>query len=399
MAAELARRNGASVAEERLVADAALVHHYPPELLSPETTASTLAIMQRQCQVEPFQLDPTARRRHLETLLKVLKAFHSASLNNRGDALAGLLTVANFYVERIEAAKPDADPRGEAYDILRRKASDGWIQPAAFRALQSFPRPAPADLLRTVSQLPVYPAIALKALALAAGDPASYSQISAMVSKDQVLAGRLIHAANSCLYSPVGQITTIGHAISYIGLEETRRIVTAASMRPLFASSELGAIWTHSLETSRRAEDLAERGGRISKDEAFLAGLMHDVGRLLEVKYSGEASVAYHRLLEGGCDPAFAETCIFGCDHAELGAMVLTGWSFPEPIVEAVRCHHRPEVANGGLAALLFLAEIQEATEGGEPSEAALEHAYAATGLSLEQLAAESDLGLLRSVA
>ncbi len=402
VASELARRNGCSAGEEQLLGDAALVHHYPPELLGPDTIASTLAIMQRHCRVEAVQLDASSRRRHLDNLLKLLRAFHSASLQNRGDALPGILTVANYHVERIEAPRRpgEEDPREAAIDALRRKAAEGLVTSAAFRTLQNFPRPHQSDLAQAVSRLPVYPAIALRALALAANEQISFAEISALVTKDQVLAGHLIGAANSCLYSPAGQITTIGHAIAYIGLEDTRRIVAAASMRPLFASAELAAIWKHSLEVATSAEELSSRVAGINKDEAFLCGLLHDVGRLLQMKHSGEASVSYRRLMEKGCDPVFAEACVFGCDHAELGAQVLEVWNFPEPLVEAVRCHHRPAESQGRMASLLYLVEPDGAGENGETMESSRERALAITGLTSDQLlVAAPDLGVLGSIS
>ena len=80
LAVDLARRVGATVQEQKLLADAALVHHYPAELLSSDTIGATLAIMQRQCRLDAQPLDAESRKRHLQELLQLLTSFHSISL-------------------------------------------------------------------------------------------------------------------------------------------------------------------------------------------------------------------------------------------------------------------------------------------------------------------------------
>ena len=400
VAVELGRSIGATVQEQRLLADAALVHHYPPELLSGNTVGSTLAIMQRQCRVGSQPLGPASRQRYLEELLRLLVSFHSLSLNHRGDTLPGLLIAANYLVEQLETPRTEGDPREIAIERLRRKNGEGLIPSTAFRAALNLPRPRKYDLARSVAQLPVYPALALRVLALVAGGSVSFAELSALVSKDQALAGHLISAANSCIYSPVGQISTIAHAISYIGLEETRRVITAASLRPLFVSSGTAELWKHSIEMSRWCEEAAGSIGSVSKDEAFLAGLVHDVGRLLALKHSGEASLAYVQLLEQGCDPPFAEASVFGCDHAELGAEILMVWNFPEHLVEAVRHHHHPELSKSALTCLLHLAESRDSAENPEQSTAGVQHALTVTGFTQESMASvQPEIGLLRSMS
>jgi HD-like signal output (HDOD) protein len=400
VAVEFACRSGATIQEQRLIADAAIVHHYPAELLSSETIGSTLTIMQRQCRIEPQTMDASARRRALQELLKVLKSFHSMSLNHRGDTLPGLLTAANWWVELLEAPRTGVDPRDAALETIRRKSAEGLVPHSAFRAALNLPKPRKEDLARTVTALPVYPALALRVLALAAGDQVSFSELAALVSRDQVLAGHLVGAANSCVFSPVGQISTVPHAISYIGLEETRRVITAAAMRPLFAAGGIAELWKHSLEVSRWCEDLSAGVRGIAKDEAFLAGLVHDVGRLLALKHSGDASRSFVQLTEQGCDPPFAETCIFGCDHAEFGARVLEVWKFPQSMVEAVRCHHRPEESKTRLASLLYLAESRESEADTGTAGPSFEYALTVTGIDRASLdSARPDIGLLRSMA
>ena len=396
LAAELSRCVGSTAYEQDILMDAGLAHHYPPELLSIETIGPALNILARQSRGESSRPHGPSRLRHLNDVLDVLIGFHSGSVSRRGDALTSILAAANFLVDRLESTA-GGEVRESVFDALRGKTGDGLISTVAYRAAMSLPRLRGDDLSPSVARLPVFPAIALRLLALAASGSVSFANLSALVSKDQVLAGHLISAANSCLYSPNANISNIGHAISYIGLDESCRIITAASLRPLFASGGLGELWRHSLEAARSCEDVAVLAGGVRKDDAFLAGLVHDVGRLLILRHSGEASLAFVRLIEQGCDAAFAERLLFGRDHAALGAEILKVWKFPENLLEAVRHHHSPEQSEGKLASLLFLFEGGSAPGAAQPSEASMEFAAGKLGIGAASFeCGGSDLGLLR---
>jgi putative nucleotidyltransferase with HDIG domain len=382
LAAELSRTVGATTVERDILMDAGLAHHYPAELLSIDTIGPALKILTRQSRPGAERPGGPPRLRHLSDVVEVLVGFHSGSLSRRGDALTSILATASFVVDRLESAS-GVETREAVFDALRRKTGEGLISTVAYKSCMSLPRLRGNDLAPSIARLPVFPTIALRVLALAAKESVCFADLSALVSKDQVLAGHLISAANSCLYSPNGKISSIGHAISYIGLDESRRIITAASIRPVFASGGLGDLWKHSLEGARWCEEAAIRAGGLRKDDAFLAGLVHDVGRLLVLKHSGEISLTFVRLTEQGCDPAFAEKLLFGRDHAGLGAEILRAWKFPDAMVDAVLHHHTPDESAGRLASLLFLAV-----------RAVAEDKVGIAGGSLECGAA--DLGLLR---
>ncbi len=397
IAAELTSRLNLTIAEQRLIADAALVHHYPPEMLSADTVASALAILTGQGRGGTQARDKALRRVHAQEIVKILKSLHSRSLNQRGTPLPDILSAANSIVERLEADSL-TDHREEVLQVLRKRTGEGLLSPLAFRASSGLPRPSRADLAKTLTGLPVFPAVALQVLAKAATADVSFRELAALASKDQVLAGYLLAAANSCLYSPTGKISTISHAISYVGIEEARRVITAASMRPLFASAGVAQLWKHSLETSRLGEELALRSRGIRKDEGFLAGLVHDLGHLITMRLSGSASQTFVSLMERGCDRAFAELCLFGCDHAQLGADALAAWKFPEHLVNAVLNHHRPERTENPLASLLYLVECRTSCEA-TPTAATVTYAIDKTRIDPGSLqCTQADIGLLQTM-
>ena len=97
--------------------------------------------------------------------------------------------------------------------------------------------------------------------------------------------------------------------------------------------------------------------------EAFLAGLVHDVGRLAISLLPAEAGKAFERLTVKGCEPTIAEWVLFGFDHAEAGAEVLRIWKFPQEMVTAVQYHHNPDRAGSDLAAVLYVAEFSSGAD------------------------------------
>jgi HD-like signal output (HDOD) protein len=105
------------------------------------------------------------------------------------------------------------------------------------------------------------------------------------------------------------------------------------------------------------AEQLARLHPSADPCEAFVSGLIHDIGRLAVELTSPEVAHAYHRIANDCRCPMFAEFAIFGRTHCEIGAALLADWGVPHDIVAAVKAHHHPDDQAGTIAALLCLAE------------------------------------------
>jgi putative nucleotidyltransferase with HDIG domain len=300
--------------------------------------------------------------------------------------LGEILEIATCFEDRIEFLPYERVTGEQVLDELSRVAAELGVRPAVVAALASLQRVRVEQLVERVYRLPVFPLVALRALELARAEDTSVSEIEKLVSADQVLAGRLIEAANSSLYSPARRIASLRQAVAYIGLEAARRVLMAAVFHPLFASAGLRGLWRHSLEVSQLAEYFAEAGGRVPPEEAFLAGLVHDVGRLALETAQGEDVIAYKRMLEKGCEPVFAEMALCGFDHGLAGAGIVRFWSFPEHLAQAVQDHHHPEHSSSELAAILYLAEFWSDAEEDLPSGVRLEAALQRTGLSWDAL-------------
>ncbi len=210
---------------------------------------------------------------------------------------------------------------------------------------------------RAASRLPVFSAVAYRAIGLLKNIETNLSDVESLIDADQALAGHIIGAANSASISPRTRVKSVRQAVVRIGMEAARHIVCAALLRKLFESKHSRALWNHSLDVAESAASLATRSGLVNREEAFLAGLMHDVGKLVILNLPMPAIECRDRLTRSGCPDPIIERIILGADHASIGARVLRNWRFAEGIASAVESHHRPERNPSPLCSILYLAE------------------------------------------
>ena len=103
-------------------------------------------------------------------------------------------------------------------------------------------------------------------------------ELEAIALRDPVLAGSLLGVANSALFSCERRVSSVRRAIAAVGVDEARKIMLAAAVRPLFASAGLQRIWSHSLSSAPLCSALAHHTGLLTADEGLLFGLVHDIG-------------------------------------------------------------------------------------------------------------------------
>ncbi len=243
------------------------------------------------------------------------------------------------------------------------------------------------DLDRALASLPVSPVVANRALRLLIDDDWSAAELEAIARTDQSIAADLLTAANSWAGGARTRISTISHAITYLGEERTSRILYAASVKRLFSTPRLRALWQHSLVAAQAAETIAEMSGAANPKEAFLAGLVHDIGSLAMAALPSAFQSSFEHLTRCCCEPVIVERVLCGFSHAHAGARALRAWNFPERLVAAIEFHHQPEKTEQKLAALLFLVEHWTDSEEDVPSAARLKLSLDRTELSEADLA------------
>ena len=292
-----------------------------------------------------------------------------------GEPIGGILEVARMFDSAVQSLVYEPRPISAILDDIAALAADGFLYPNAVSALQRMRAEAPSIAPS------VYPAVLAKALALARNEDASLGQVEAVVRTDQALASSVLRVANSALYAPPVPIRTIKRALSRIDLDITQKTLLAAAAHSMFASARLRDLWRHSIHVAAIAEQLARTAGRHHPDEAFVSGLIHDIGRLVIATLPPDASATHGAIADTSGCVVFADLAVFGVDHGEIGAALLKQWNLPDVLVHAVEFHHRPELEPRGLAAVLHAAEFAAGSDEEAPSIARLRIAMDAAGV------------------
>lgn len=206
-------------------------------------------------------------------------------------------------------------------------------------------------IVQTTGDIPAMPQVANMVLDRIADPNATPKEIQLIISKDQALAARVLKVANSSFYGLSRSVTRISDAIVVMGFNSLRSLVMTTVMNDLFKSFGLTEklLWEHSLVSAATAKRIAS-AIRFSKvEECFLAGLMHDIGKvILNIKMPEKTLTIVQEVYnsEGATTFTQVEETIFGFTHAEVGRLVARKWNFAEEIEEAIGYHHKPAEAS-----------------------------------------------------
>ena len=265
--------------------------------------------------------------------------------------LASILDSANLFDEQIENLPYEDESTVIAVSQL---LDSGMLARPFVSSLRSASAAAKQRVSEAAKCLPVFPKAATEALRLARDPESGPRDIERALANDPVLAGEVVQLANSVAAGSSTAVNSLGGALIRVGTVAAGNLIAAAAVRSCFASGKLHNLWTHSSETGQNAGKLASLSN-LDPGEAYLAGLVHDIGRLpFEISEAGRLVRQWE---EADFPAVYAEMLATGTDHAEVGAEILTRWNFPDSIVEAVRFHHRPELVRSKLAAVLYAVE------------------------------------------
>lgn len=192
--------------------------------------------------------------------------------------------------------------------------------------------------------LPMLPSSRIRALLLLHNPDATVPDFVRVFEADPALSVAALTAANSAASAPVRRIATVREAVVRIGAAQARHIAVSAIMRSQFDRSleeswlEVGALWEHLVVVGLLTEVLA--GGGEVPGTHFVAGYLHDVGRLALV---AQNPFGYRRVIDmakAGAPVAFAERRVFGINHETAGGRLAEKWGLPDEVAIAASAHH-----------------------------------------------------------
>ena len=206
------------------------------------------------------------------------------------------------------------------------------------------------SLIAKMRRVPSPPGIYFQVLAEMQSPGASIERVADLIAQDPAITAKVLQLANSAVFGLQLEVIQPVEAVIYIGLETTRSLVLMAHTFSAFDQLQLSgfsidALWNHCLRTARFAREIArmEEADLDVAEQAFAAGLLHDLGKLLLAANLPEAFRQAIALAREQKRPVWeAESQVLGVCHAELGACLLGIWGLPAPIVEAVALHHFP---------------------------------------------------------
>lgn len=211
-------------------------------------------------------------------------------------------------------------------------------------------------------QLPALPVVVTKVLGMLANPDLNMRVLCPVLSGDAALAARIIAISRSPYYGQRTLPTTLQAAVQVMGLRDLRNVIISVVTYGLFKSGGQVAetLWVHSLGVALASRILTFCLGRLNPEQAFLAGLLHDVGQMVFLQGDGEG---YSRMARdarlNGTPIADAEQELYGFDHDLIGAKMLESWNIEEEIGKAVGAHHNHEQMTDAksLPAVLIMAD------------------------------------------
>ena len=217
-------------------------------------------------------------------------------------------------------------------------------------------------LADAVDRMPAFPKSVQRILELTRDINCSPKDLVQVIDKDPVVTVKVLRVVNSAYYSLPKQITSINHAVVYLGINTIKNLVLGiASIGMLPAENAAGfdsqQYLIHSLTTASISKQLALRLGNADPMDCFIAGLLHDFGKVVFAQFMPKEfrkALDSSQWNETSLHLALRE--IIGVDHAVVGAMLVEKWRFPSDLIETIRHQYHPELTDTPMMACVFAA-------------------------------------------
>jgi putative nucleotidyltransferase with HDIG domain len=222
-------------------------------------------------------------------------------------------------------------------------------------------------IISNTGSLPAMPHVMLKVQQLVKHPGTSPAQLASVIETDPSMVAGILKVANSAYYGFRGKVSSIRHASALFGTRRLAELITAMSAGGVLGQAmdgyglKAGDLWRHSIAVGCLAGEIAAAVDSDLTDSAYMAGLLHDVGKIILDPYVQERSVLFNHYYAAYPEKTIqdAERDILGFDHAVIAALLCENWNLPRSISFGIRHHHQPSSAgNHPLSHIVHLADF-----------------------------------------
>jgi len=223
-----------------------------------------------------------------------------------------------------------------------------------------------SELVSRVDEIPVFSETVNKILALLEDPKSDAKSIEHEIMKDQGFTAKVLRLANSAYFGGSRRIHTVSQATVLLGFQAIKSMVLASSVGKVLVKElpgyalEKEELWRQSQICAITCRVIAKKVKYSKPDQAYTAGLLHDIGKVILDYYLGEQYKIIEEKMQSGKWPFVAiEEEVLGFHHGQVGAKIAEKWRLPEELVEAIELHHTPEkaVLNPQMVAITHLAD------------------------------------------
>jgi putative nucleotidyltransferase with HDIG domain len=203
------------------------------------------------------------------------------------------------------------------------------------------------ELVNSIKDIQAMPSVIVKTLNLMKKPTVSMKELGDIVIYDQSLTIKILALVNSAYYGFSQQISSINIALSLLGMVKVKNIIVAVAMKPMMSNAGDKELWKHSIRVAAGCEYLASLTKVMDADEAFIAGFIHDVGKI--VLHTSNPKM-YNKVINvvntENADIQDVERHYFDSDHVKTGSLLAKRWQLPILLANIISYHHNPSLSS-----------------------------------------------------
>ncbi len=201
--------------------------------------------------------------------------------------------------------------------------------------------------MKSINNLPTLPVIALEVNRLLQLYESPTDQLVALLEKDQSLVVKILRLVNSSFYGLRSKVNSVRHAVTLLGFNTVRNavvtvaIIDALALKNILTDFDINSFWKHAIHVAVMGRYIANKTRLASGEDAFTAGLLHDMGKVVLAAFFQEDLIQILRTMESDRINFFdAEEKINSCPHNLVGSFLAQRWLLPDPLIKTIQYHH-----------------------------------------------------------